>query len=74
MCLEGRPIGPGGVSPYTRDVRRWVCLIALLAGFAGEDYTRGARLRRPVPIERRLRDVSQGTGPRLPLEAWWSRP
>jgi hypothetical protein len=53
-------------------VRRWVCLIALLAGFAGDDYTRAARVRTPVPIERRLRDVERSAGPRLPLEAWWT--
>ena len=33
-------------------MRRWVCIVALLAGFAGDDYARGARLRSPVPIER----------------------
>ena len=33
-------------------MRRWVCIVALLAGFAGDDYVRGIRLREPVAVER----------------------
>jgi hypothetical protein len=33
-------------------MRRWVCIIVLLAGFAGQEDVRGARLREPVAIER----------------------
>jgi hypothetical protein len=54
-------------------VRRWVCVIALLAGFAGDDYTRAARIRTPVPIERTLGQVRSGAGAAVPMEAWWSR-
>ena len=55
-------------------MRRWVCIIALLAGFSGDDYVRGARLREPVAIERLI-----GTGrldERRPAQtgAWWARP
>ena len=55
-------------------MRRWVCIVALLAGFAGDDYTRGVRLREAVAIERLIgRDDPAGrvlaqTG------AWWARP
>lgn len=55
-------------------MRRWVCIIALLAGFSSDDYLRGARLRDPVAIERLI-----GTGrldERRPAQtgAWWARP
>jgi hypothetical protein len=56
-------------------MRRWVCIVALLAGFAADDYVRGTRLRQPVAIERligewRGRD-SRGVDP---TGAWWTRP
>ena len=35
-------------------MRRWVCIVALLAGFAGQDYVWAARPRIPIPIERLL--------------------
>jgi len=71
---EGPPTeGPEATSPYTRAVRRWVCVIALLAGFAGDDYTRAARIRTPVPIERTLGQVRSRAGAAVPMEAWWSR-
>jgi hypothetical protein len=55
-------------------MRRWVCIVALLAGFAGEDYVRGARLREPIAVER-LIDPSDGRMRGLrPTGAWWARP
>jgi hypothetical protein len=51
-------------------MRRWVCLIALLAGFAGQGYVWSARPRPPVPIERVLDpDADPGTG--FPTTDWW---
>jgi hypothetical protein len=55
-------------------MRRWVCIVALLAGFAGDDYVRSGRLRQPVAIERL---IDRGTaGRRGPVQtgAWWARP
>jgi hypothetical protein len=50
-------------------MRRWVCVIALLSGFAGTGYTWTARPRLPVAIERPLEPAaSSGTGP---TGAWW---
>ena len=46
---DHRPVGPLGGPPYTPAMRRWVCIVALLAGFSGDDYVRGARLRTPSP-------------------------
>ena len=43
-------------------MRRWVCIIALLAGFSADDYAWSARPRQPVPIERRLDIVPPGPG------------
>jgi hypothetical protein len=55
-------------------MRRWVCIVALLAGFAADDYVRGTRLRQPVAIERLIAD---GRGRRTrgldPTGAWWTR-
>ncbi len=71
------PGGSGGRkrrAPYTRDVRRWVCIIALLAGFSADDYVRGARLREPVPVHRLIDErPSRGSG-LAPTGAWWTRP
>ena len=58
-------------------MRRWVCIVALLAGFTGDDYVRGVRLREPVAIERLL-DPRVGTSRgrtrgMTPAAAWWSR-
>jgi hypothetical protein len=50
-------------------MRRWVCVIALLSGFAGTGYTWTARPRLPVAIERPLEPAARrGTGP---TGAWW---
>ena len=52
-------------------MRRWVCIIALLAGFSSSDYAWSARPRIPVPIERVL---PRGAGFRaVPGPAWWLR-
>ena len=68
---------PFGVAPavlpghpaYTPAVRRWVCIMALLLGFSAEDYTRSARTRTPIPVERLL--VPDRHDPDLPEAAWW---
>jgi hypothetical protein len=55
-------------------MRRWVCIVALLAGFAGDDYIRGIRLREPVAIQRLIaRAGSDGRG-LAQTGAWWARP
>ena len=43
-------------------MRRWVCVIALLFGFAGDGYAWTIRPRMPVPIERPIEDASQRAG------------
>jgi hypothetical protein len=53
-------------------MRRWVCVIVLLFGFAGEGYAWTVRPRLPVAIERPL----ESHGPRsgvVPTGAWWLR-
>jgi len=55
-------------------VRRWVCIVTLLAGFTRTDYVWSARVARPTPIERMLTDY--GPAPKrtgLPTTAWWIR-
>lgn len=67
-------MGPGwGLRPgYTPGMRRWFCVMALLAGLGGERYVWLARLRRPVPVERIL---PRGAGERaIPEPAWWVGP
>ncbi len=59
--------------PYTPAMRRWVCIVALLAGFAGDDYARVGRLRQPVAIERLIGPRRPGTRGLVPTGAWWSR-
>jgi hypothetical protein len=54
-------------------MRRWVCIVALLAGFAGDDYVRGVRLREPVAVERLIDTRQRGTRGLVPTGAWWSR-
>ena len=55
-------------------MRRWVCIVALLAGFTGDDYVRGARLREPVAVQRLIEERRRGTRGLIPTGAWWSRP
>ncbi|HYM84031.1 MAG TPA: hypothetical protein VEY67_07765 [Candidatus Dormibacteraeota bacterium] len=56
-------------------MRRWVCIVGLLAGFASADPRPVTRVRGPVPIERSLasfRSIDPGA---LPATAdWWIRP
>jgi hypothetical protein len=55
-------------------MRRWVCIITLLAGFSADNYVWSARRRLPVPIERRLDTMLYGASPRTSLRttsAWW---
>ncbi len=35
-------------------MRQWACVFALLLGLAGNGYAASARIRLPIPIERRL--------------------
>lgn len=54
-------------------MRRWVCIIAFLAGFVGEDYVRGSRLPEPVAVERLIDFRVGGSRGLVPTGAWWSR-
>jgi hypothetical protein len=55
--------------PYTPDMRRFVCVAALLFGFSGDRYAWTVRPRFPVPIER---PVSLGEPARTRRTlAWW---
>jgi hypothetical protein len=51
-------------------MRRWVCIIALLAGFSADGYAWSARPRAPVPIERQIDPSYRGLSP---TAAWWAR-
>ena len=59
-------------------MRRWVCIVALLAGFSADGYAYTVRTRMPVPIERTL-DEPTPTQPdeRRPdltrTAAWWAQ-
>jgi hypothetical protein len=56
-------------------MRRWVCIVALLAGFAADDYARLGRLRQPVAVERLIDEWRDRRGRGLdPTGAWWTRP
>jgi hypothetical protein len=43
-------------------MRRWVCVIALLFGFAGDGYAWTIRPRMPIPIERPIEDGTARRG------------
>jgi hypothetical protein len=58
------------MAPYTPAMRRWVCIIALLAGFSADGYAWSARPRPPVPIERQIDPSDRGLSP---TAAWWAR-
>ena len=52
-----------GTRPYTPAMRRWVCIVALLAGFTGDDYVRWrapSRPRRRRAIDRSARVAGLG--------------
>jgi hypothetical protein len=58
-------------------MRRWVCVVALLAGFSGEGYVWTIRPRIPAPIERPFEPRgSRRMRPDglLPTADWWHRP
>jgi hypothetical protein len=55
-------------------MRRWVCIVTLLAGFSADGYVWSARRRLPVPIERRLETALYGDSLQKGLRttsAWW---
>jgi hypothetical protein len=55
-------------------MRRWVCIVGLLAGFASADPRPSTRLRDPVAIERSLASFRSGHRAALPATAdWWIR-
>jgi hypothetical protein len=59
-------------------MRRWVCVIALLAGFSADGYAYTVRPRNPVPIERRLDDPAHDPESGAPQSlsrtaAWWAQ-
>lgn len=51
-------------------MRRWVCVIALLFGFAGDGYAWTARPSLAVPIERQ---IDGRDGRRTPTTGYWWR-
>ena len=55
---------------HTRDMRQWACVFALLLGLAGNGYTASARIRLPIPIERRL-ESWRGEGRLIQTLDWW---
>jgi len=61
--------GTSAGRPYTPPVRRWVCIIALLAGFSGNHYAWTARPRPSIAVERVL--DPRRPDPALPEGAWW---
>ena len=62
-------------------MRRWVCIVALLAGFSADGYAYTVRSRTPVPIERQLwepvdsRAAARDVRPRpmTRTAAWWAQ-
>jgi hypothetical protein len=58
-------------------MRRWVCIVALLAGFSADGYAYTARTRIPVPIERSLTEPTdpraRRPGAMTRTAAWWAQ-
>jgi hypothetical protein len=59
-------------------MRRWVCIVALLAGFSADGYAYTVRTRTPVPIERPLDEATdKGAAAKRPdltrTAAWWAQ-
>jgi hypothetical protein len=55
-------------------MRRFVCVIALLAGFSGQGYAWTMRPRLPIPIERPVAPATRGqTRGFVPTLEWWRR-
>jgi len=51
-------------------MRRWVCIIALLAGFSGDGYAWTAKPRIPAPVVRPLQPRG-GRRALTPTGVWW---
>jgi hypothetical protein len=51
-------------------MRHWAWVFALLVGLAGTGYVAGARIRIPIPIERRLESWSRDERLIQTLD-WW---
>lgn len=51
-------------------MRRVACVFALLLGLAGNGYVAAARIRVPIPIERRLESWAREGRTRQTLD-WW---
>jgi hypothetical protein len=58
-------------------MRRWVCIVALLAGFSADGYAYTVRSRPPVPIERSLWEPTTPFAPparaMTRTAAWWAQ-
>jgi len=70
---------PHSLPAYTPAMRRWVCIVVLLAGFSGQGYAWTIRPRIPAPIERPFEprlSVRRAGGRRAiePTTDWWRRP
>ena len=66
-------VAPNGASwafVHTPGMRRVACVFALLLGLAGNGYVAAARVRMPVPIERRL-DTWAREGRVVQTLDWW---
>lgn len=55
--------------PYTPAMRRFVCVAAILFGFAGDRYVWSVRPRLAVPVVQPVRLAEAGGTVRGP--AWW---
>jgi hypothetical protein len=57
-------------------MRRWLCIVALLAGFTRPDYAWSARPRLPVPIERPIDpdalDPLEAAARLVSPAGWWA--
>jgi len=70
---------PHFLPAYTPAMRRWVCIVALLAGFSGQGYAWTIHPRIPAPIVRPFGPRAMGrragtAGPIEPTGDWWRRP
>ena len=79
LLAASMPAGPvrnrTGSAPdrYPPPMRRWVCVVALLAGFARDADVRGVRLREPVAIQRLIATTVRPGRGLQPTGAWWAR-
>jgi hypothetical protein len=64
------PGGDARALAHTRAMRQWACVFALLLGLAGNGYAASARIRLPIPIERRLESWA-GDGRLIQTLDWW---